>query len=115
MKSKLKTRLKRKMRTKGKIVGTMSRPRLCVFRSHKAIFAQVIDDTAQKTLIGVSERVLETKEKNKIVRAGALGEHIAGLAKTQKISTIVFDRSGYTYHGRVKALAEGLRKGGLIF
>lgn len=111
------TSKKRKKRVRGKVVRT-GRPRLSVFRSHTAIYAQVIDDLKGKTLISFSSKKISKKDIEKKDRkevAYMVGEEIAKLAKAKKIKEIVFDRSGYKYHGRVKALAEGARKGGLSF
>ncbi len=109
------TRQKRKARIAKKIRGTHSQPRLSVFRSQRAIYAQLIDDTKGITLLGATDRQTGVTDKNKITRANALGRYLAKEAAQKKISQIVFDRSGYNYHGRVKALAEGLREGGLKF
>ncbi|SRR5258708_2151962 len=102
-------------RTRKHVQGTTERPRLSVFRSNSAIYAQIIDDTQKKTLLGVSLKQLEAKQGKKIDMAKALGEHMAKKAKEQKIAAVVFDRGGYKYHGRVKAFAEGAREGGLQF
>jgi large subunit ribosomal protein L18 len=109
------SRLKRKQRSRVKIFGTDIRPRVTIFRSNKQLFVQLIDDNKKQTIIGVSDLEIAKKEKNKIMRASLLGEQISKKALELKIAQIVFDRSGYTYHGRIKALAEGLRKGGLKF
>lgn len=106
-------RLRRHNRVRAKISGTADRPRLCVFRSSKFIYAQLIDDTQGKTLISISDA--KTKKGTKTESATAMGEQLAVAAKKNNISTVVFDRGGYKYHGRVKALAEGARKGGLTF
>lgn len=109
-----KKRLGRKKRVRVKISGTAKRPRLCVFRSLKNIYAQVIDDEKGKTLI--SARLDEIKSaKNDIKGAEKLGELVAEECLKEKISNVVFDRGGYKYHGKVKALAEGARKTGLKF
>lgn len=112
-------RIKRHLRIRNKIFGTKQKPRLSVFRSNKNIFVQFIDDTAHSTLLTASTLDKEFKEKSKfggnIKAAELLGEIAAKRAKENKIEKIVFDRSGYLYHGRVKSLAEALRKGGLIF
>lgn len=108
---------KRKRRVGAKVVGT-ERPRLCVFRSNKEIYGQIIDDAKQKTIISFSSKKLTNKEKEKKGKeaiAFLVGEKIAILAKKKKIKKVVFDRSGYKYHGRIKMLAEGARKGGLEF
>ncbi len=107
---------KRKVRTRIKTQGTDERPRLSVFRSNKYVYAQIIDDRKQKTLIGVSEKELTGKEKvNKSDRAKELGKLIAKKALVKKITQVIFDRGGYKYHGRVKEVAQGAREGGLKF
>lgn len=109
-----------KIRRKKKIVGTADKPRLVVFRSVKNIYGQIIDDTKQQTLIGASNLTKELekdlkKAKNRVEASTIIGEYLAKKAKEQKIEKVVFDRNGYRYHGRVKALADGARKGGLVF
>jgi len=108
-------RKRRQARVRGKVVGTSARPRLCVFRSNGHIYAQVIDDSKGITLCAAS--TLELKEKNGGNKEAALkvGEAIAKKCKAAKIKAIVFDRNGYIFHGRVAAVAEGARKGGLDF
>jgi len=111
-------RIKKHIRKKVK--GTPECPRLTVFRSINSIYAQLIDDTTNKTLIGVStiSKTLKAdikKAKNKTEAATLVGKAIAEEAKKKKIEKVVFDRNGYLYHGRVKALAEGAREGGLKF
>ena len=111
------TKEQRKRRTRAKVVRT-GRPRLTVFRSNKDIYAQIIDDLKNKTLISFSSKLLkktEKEKKNNEEIAHIVGEKIASLAKKKKIKKVVFDRSGYKYHGRIKKLAEGARKGGLDF
>ena len=104
-----------------RLAGTSDRPRLNVYRSLSNLYAQLIDDAAGKTVLSVSARSPELKGKIKDLDAGnvkgasTLGEALAGLAKKKGITKVVFDRSGYLYHGRVKALAEAARKGGLEF
>jgi large subunit ribosomal protein L18 len=98
------------------IKGSVSKPRLSVYRSNKAIYCQLIDDINGHTLCAAS--TVETKIKagvNKVEQAKMVGKLLAEKAQAAKISTVVFDRSGYLYHGRVKSLAEGAREGGLIF
>jgi len=110
--------LKRKARVRARVWGTKSCPRLNVAKSNKSLFAQIINDDEAKTLVGISTlRLPETKGKKptKVEQASILGEEIAKEAKKLKITKVVFDRSGSLYHGRVKAVAEGARKGGLIF
>jgi large subunit ribosomal protein L18 len=108
-------RLKRRRRVRAKVRGSAERPRISVFRSNRGIFAQVIDDEAGRTLASVSwiESDLRTlKPMEQASRAGAL---LAERAKAAGVESVVFDRGGYRYHGRVKALADGAREGGLIF
>lgn len=109
-------RLKRHKRVRGKIAGTPERPRLNVFRSGTNIYAQVIDDVTGSTLVSASslEKGFEGRGNN-CEAAAKVGEAIAQRAKDKGIDTVVFDRGGYLYHGRVKALAEGARKAGLEF
>lgn len=107
---------RRKVRVRAKIFGTKDKPRLSVFKSNRYIFAQVINDEIGETLVGVSEKELSVKEKpNKTERARELGVAIAKKAMDKKIKSVVFDRGSYLYHGRIKALAEGAREGGLKF
>lgn len=107
----------RHRRVRAKIKGTAGTPRVSVFRSNKHIFVQLIDDAAGKTIASnVVEAAPKTKMKgSKTELAGRIGEALAKKAKEAGISNVVFDRGGFKYHGRVKALAEGLRKGGLKF
>lgn len=107
------TRTKIRLRIRSKVAGTGARPRLSVFRSNKAIYAQIIDDTQGKTL--VSDSSLNTKSGTKKEQAYKLGLNLAKRALEQKISKVVFDRGGYIYHGRVEELARGARDGGLDF
>ena len=114
--SKREKRQKIHYRIRNKIAGTQQKPRLSVFRSNKAIYAQLIDDLAGSTLASAS--TLDSsidKSGNKTDQAKAVGQLLAERAKSANISTVVFDRGGYLYHGRVKALAEGAREGGLNF
>jgi large subunit ribosomal protein L18 len=99
------------------VKGTAERPRLSVFRSNSDIYVQLIDDIAGKTLLAASSRQKEVSDKpvNKIEQARLVGLLIAERAKEVEIDTVVFDRSGYLYHGRVKSLAEAAREGGLKF
>lgn len=98
-----------------KVRGTAEKPRLSVFRSNDAIYAQIIDDTIGKTIIGVSEKLLGSTKGTKTENAKALGATLAQKAGEKKITSVVFDKGSYKYHGRVKALAEGAREGGLEF
>jgi len=105
---------RRRAKLRAKIKGTKERPRLVVFRSNKHIYAQIIDDEKGETLVSASS--LKIKEKmTKTKKARLVGEEIGKKAKKKGIRKIVFDRAGYKYHGRVKALAEGARAQGLIF
>jgi large subunit ribosomal protein L18 len=110
-------RYRRHLRVRKKVNGTPERPRLVVFRSSKHIYAQLVDDTKGLTLFGASDRSegIAIEGKGKTAKSFALGKLIAAKAKTQGITTVVFDRGGYQYHGRVKAVADGARKGGLEF
>lgn len=106
----------RKKPRRNKIIGTEKRPRLVVSRSNKSMFAQVVDDLKGVTLVGVSTLSLKKKGKTtKTQMAFDLGEKLAGIALEKKIKKVSFDRNGYRYLGRVKAFAEGARKGGLNF
>ncbi|MFO8053041.1 MAG: 50S ribosomal protein L18 [Candidatus Omnitrophota bacterium] len=102
-----------------KIQGTAQRPRLVVFRSHKHIYAQLINDKNQKVVTGVSTLSAEFKKNNSKTAnkeaAKEVGKLIAQLAKSKKINTVCFDRGGYKFHGRIKNLADGAREGGLKF
>jgi len=104
---------------RNKISGTAERPRLCVFRSTNHIYAQVINDVEGNTLVAASTLTPDVKKdldgKTKVVRAGLVGAAVAKLAIDKGVSQVVFDRGGYKYHGRVKALAEAAREAGLKF
>jgi large subunit ribosomal protein L18 len=109
-------RERRHRRIRGKVAGTAERPRLAVFRSNKGIFAQLVDDETGRTLAGASWLGLPKSFKgNRIEQAAEVGKAVAAAAKKAGIESVVFDRGGYLYHGRVKALAEGAREGGLQF
>ncbi len=108
-------RLRRRRRVRAKIHGTASRPRLAVFRSNRGVFAQLIDDDAARTLAAVAWMEPELRKLATEDQAKRAGELLAERAKQAGIDTCVFDRGGYQYHGRVKALAEGAREGGLAF
>lgn len=107
-------RNKIKLRVRGKISGTTERPRLTVFRSNKQIYAQVIDDLTGKTLAAASSLKLTDKAPKKEI-AAKVGELIAKSAQEAGVTTVVFDRNGYLYHGRIKELADAARNGGLKF
>jgi len=106
-----------KFRIRKKIKGTPERPRLCVFRSNKEIYAQIIDDVSGKTLVAASsmEKSLRNYKGTKTEKSIAVGKLIAEKALQKGISAVVFDRNGYLYHGRVKALADAAREAGLKF
>jgi|TARA_Y100001960_G_C14724707_1_gene854299 large subunit ribosomal protein L18 len=107
-------RLRRKNRVRAKISGTASRPRLAVFRSNTNIYVQAIDDVSGKTLCASSDLKM-TKEGTKTEMASKVGADLANKLNELKIETVVFDRGGFAYHGRVKALAEAVREAGLKF
>lgn len=113
MVTKIERRQKIKYRVRNKISGTADRPRLSVFRSNKQIYAQVINDEEGKTLVAVSSLGMEKMPKKE--QAAKVGEMVAQKAISAGITTVVFDRNGYLYHGRVQELADGARKGGLKF
>lgn len=109
------TRFKRKLRIRSSIEGNSERPRMSVFRSNKGLYVQLIDDVKGHTLVSASTRDEEIKGKATIEGAKSLGNLVAKRALAKKISLVVFDRSGYLYHGRIKALADAAREGGLKF
>jgi large subunit ribosomal protein L18 len=110
-------RYRRHLRVRKKVTGTPERPRLVVFRSIKHVYAQLVDDDKGATLLGVSDdsEGLVLDGKGKVARAKATGKLLAARAKAAGIGKVVFDRAGYRYHGRVKAVADGAREGGLEF
>jgi len=110
-------RYRRHLRVRKKVEGTADRPRLVVFRSSKHIYAQLVDDQRNVTLAGAADTSegVQVEGKGKVARSFALGRLIAAKAKEKGIAKVVFDRGGYQYHGRVKAVADGARKGGLEF
>lgn len=113
------TRLKRHMRIRRRLTGSTERPRLCVYRSNKHIYAQIVDDTSSKTIAFAG--TLDTELKGKVSKtwdreaAKAVGQLIAKRAKEKGINDVVFDRGGYIYHGRIAAVAEAAREAGLKF
>lgn len=113
MQSKNKKRLIRKSRIRKKIAGTAIRPRLCVFKSNRHLYAQVVDDQKGVTIVGASD--LKAKKGNMKEKAKTVGELIAKECQAKKISTLVFDRGGYKYTGVIKILADAARKKGLNF
>ena len=116
-KSRNEMRVVRHKRIRSKVFGTSEIPRLCVFRSNKAIYAQIIDDETRTTLVQASsiDKELKLKNGSNIEAATKVGEELAKRAKKAKITKVVFDRGGYLYHGRVAALAEAARENGLEF
>lgn len=115
LKVRRRNRIRRRLRTR--ISGTAAKPRLSVFRSNKQIYAQLIDDEAGVTLASCSsrEKDLNLQAVSKMESSKEVGKKLAEIAKSKGIEAVVFDRGGYKYHGRVKALAEGAREGGLNF
>ena len=105
-------RARRHLRVRKKVQGTGERPRLVVFRSLKHIYAQLVDDTTNRTLATVTDREVEG---TKTAKSAEVGKRIAARAKEAGVTRVVFDRAGYQYHGRVKAVADGAREGGLEF
>ena len=103
-----------KKTSKHNITGTDKRPRVCIFRSNNAIYAQAIDDAAGKTIASANSLTIK-EEKTPVEKAFIVGENLAKALASAKLSEIVFDRNVYRYHGRVKAAAEGIRKGGIKF
>lgn len=116
---KKRARLRRKKSIRKRLSGSEQRPRLCVFRSARHIYAQLVDDISGRTLVSASTVEKEIQEKssfsNKIEAAVFIGERIARKAMEKGIQRVVFDRSGFLYHGRIKAVSDGARKAGLIF
>ena len=111
------TRKRRHMSIRRRIAGTPERPRLCIKRSNRYIYVMLVDDSRNRVLTGISSQVAEVQEK-KLKRTEAakeVGKLIAGKSKELGIKQVVFDRAGYRYHGRVKAVADGAREGGLEF
>lgn len=112
MNKKQATRIKRHIKIRAKISGTKTAPRLCVFRSNKHIYAQLIDDSSKKIICAANDTDIKGKKTEK---AAEVGKAIAKLAKEKKITKAVFDRGGFKYHGRIKSLADGAREEGLKF
>jgi large subunit ribosomal protein L18 len=112
--TKREARVRRHRRVRGKVAGTAERPRLVVFRSNRGISAQLVDDETGRTLAAASWKAASTSG-SKTEQASAVGKALADSAKKAGIESCVFDRAGYLFHGRVKALAEGAREGGLQF
>ena len=112
---KLEGRAKRHKRVRKKVAGTVQRPRLSVFRSLKHTYVQLVDDENGKTMLSVSTRSKEIKYGGNIAAAKAVGKMLGEKALNNKITDVVFDRGGYLYHGRIKALADAVREAGLKF
>ena len=108
-------RLKRRRRVRAKVHGSAERPRISVFRSNRGVFAQLIDDDSGRTLASVNWTESDLRSLKPMEQAAKAGSLLAERAKAAGVETAVFDRGGYQYHGRVKALAEGAREGGLTF
>ena len=116
-KTRAERRVRRHIRVRKKVNGTAARPRLVVFRSLKHIYAQLVDDDQRRTLLGVSDLTegLVREKAGKVGLSLAVGKLLAQRAKAAGVTQVVFDRAGYPYHGRVKAVADGAREGGLEF
>ncbi len=112
---KMVARLKKRVKLRKRVAGDLERPRLSVFRSANQIYAQIVDDIKGHTLVSACSLKVDSKDKSKREIAHQVGVEVAKKALEKKISKVVFDRSGYLYHGRVKALADGAREGGLSF
>ena len=108
-------RLKRRRRVRAKVHGSAERPRISVFRSNRGVFAQLIDDEQGRTVASVQWTEADLRSLKPMEQAAAAGKLLAERAKAAGVESAVFDRGGYQYHGRVKALADGAREGGLIF
>jgi large subunit ribosomal protein L18 len=106
-------RIKRKKRIRSRLEGTAIRPRVAVFRSNRYIYAQAINDESGAVVAAITQIQLKDQKGTKVELATRIGEELASVLKSKKVSSVVFDRSGYRYHGRVKAIAEGLRTGGI--
>jgi large subunit ribosomal protein L18 len=113
--TKRQARLRRRRRVRSRVIGTTERPRLSVYRSNRGVFAQLIDDGKGHTVAAVNWVEPELRKLSAGEQAKRAGELLAERAKAAGVKTCVFDRGGYQYHGRVKALAEGAREGGLVF
>jgi large subunit ribosomal protein L18 len=113
--TKRQARLRRRRRVRAKVTGTAERPRLSVYRSNRGVFAQLIDDRSGRTLAAVNWTEPDLRKMKATEQAKRAGELLAARAKDAGIEACVFDRAGYQYHGRVRALAEGAREGGLRF
>jgi len=112
---KIEQRIKRHKKVRSKVRGTALIPRMSVFRGNAHIYVQLIDDIKGHTIVSTSDLLLKNKKGNKVEQAREVGKMIAHMGKEHKLTKAVFDRGGYKYHGRVRAVAEGAREGGLIF
>lgn len=116
--TKQKNRLRRRARTRAKVSGTAERPRVTVFKSNAHVYAQAIDDTTGKTIAAVSDlpagRQVQKRKGTKTDHAAAAGKKLAELLQEQNVKTVVFDKAGSKYHGRIKAVAEAMREAGII-
>ena len=108
-------RERRHAKIRSKVSGTAEKPRLSVFRSNKYVYAQLIDDEKGHTLAFLSSQKLASKKGGMLERAREVGKDLAKIAKSKKIEKVVFDRGGFLYKGKIKAIAEGAREGGLVF
>ncbi len=119
VKTKSEQRIRRKTRIRKKVMGTVERPRLSVFRSARHIYAQIIDDAGGRTLVAASSLEKDVAgaaaEKKKVDKAVMVGKLVAERAKSKGIEKVVFDRNGFLYHGRIKAVSDGAREAGLQF
>lgn len=106
-------RNRRKLKIRNRVIGTNERPRLSVYRTNQHIYAQLVDDSNSQTILATSDVKLEKGTKSE--KAKLVGEKLAKLAQTKKITKVVFDRNGFKFHGRIKELAQGAKDGGLIF
>jgi large subunit ribosomal protein L18 len=106
-------RNRRKSKIRNRVIGTNERPRLSVYRTNQHIYAQIVDDSNSQTIVATSDVKLEKGTKSE--KAKLVGEKLAKLAQTKKITKVVFDRNGFKFHGRIKELAQGAKDGGLIF
>lgn len=113
--NKVNKRIKRIKHIQKKVFGHTNRPRITVYRSNKHLYAQIVDDNSHKTIVAASDYEITTKGLKPVEKAEKIGESLAKKALEKNIKEVVFDRRGFRYHGKIKTLAEGARKGGLIF
>ena len=107
-------RLRRKRSIRGKVRGTAARPRMTVFKSNRYTYVQVIDDDAARTVVAISNRETAVSVSNRVSELGRLGELAGERLRARGIDRVVFDRNGYPYHGKIKAIADGARKSGIV-